>query len=95
MIVNRDSLNAMYNGFKTAYSQAFAGVQPMWNKIATLIPSTRSGNTYGYRISKETLRRWMAEAGLWQVTKGRRRTLHPPSRRTADTKVQAKDQGGS
>ena len=32
----------------------------------------------GYRVSKETQRRWMVGAGLWQVTKGRRRALHPP-----------------
>jgi transposase len=32
----------------------------------------------GYRVSKETLRRWMVEAGLWRVAKGRRQTLHPP-----------------
>jgi len=32
----------------------------------------------GYTVSKETLRTWMVEAGLWQVAKGRRQTLHPP-----------------
>ena len=32
----------------------------------------------GYAVSKETLRTWMVEAGLWQVAKGRRRALHPP-----------------
>lgn len=32
----------------------------------------------GYCVSKETLRTWMAEAGLWQVARGRRQTLHPP-----------------
>ena len=32
----------------------------------------------GYAVSKETLRTWMVEAGLWHVAKGRRQTLHPP-----------------
>ena len=32
----------------------------------------------GYAVSKETLRTWMVEAGLWQVAKGRRQTRHPP-----------------
>ena len=32
----------------------------------------------GYRVSKETLRVWMVEAGLWREAKGRRQTLHPP-----------------
>ena len=35
----------------------------------------------GYAISKETLRSWMSEAGLWQVAKGRRRRVHPPRTR--------------
>lgn len=32
----------------------------------------------GHRVSKETLRQWMIEAGLWSAAPGRRRALHPP-----------------
>jgi len=32
----------------------------------------------GLQVSKETLRGWMIEAGLWQAAKGRRVCLHPP-----------------
>ena len=32
----------------------------------------------GLRLSKETARTWMIEAGLWQAAKGRRASLHPP-----------------
>jgi len=32
----------------------------------------------GLQVSKETLRGWMIEAGLWQAAKGRRICLHPP-----------------
>lgn len=32
----------------------------------------------GHAVSKETVRGWMAEAGLWQVVKGKRRRPHPP-----------------
>ncbi|MFN3594243.1 MAG: helix-turn-helix domain-containing protein [Thiobacillaceae bacterium] len=32
----------------------------------------------GWQISKETLRGWMIEAGLWQAARGRRVCLHPP-----------------
>ncbi|MDR2189614.1 MAG: ISNCY family transposase [Azonexus sp.] len=32
----------------------------------------------GLGVSKETLRRWLLEAGLWQASKGRRQRLHPP-----------------
>jgi len=32
----------------------------------------------GLKVSKETLRGWMIEAGLWKAVKGRRVRLHPP-----------------
>lgn len=32
----------------------------------------------GHAISKETLRHWMSEAGLWRVAQGRRQAVHPP-----------------
>ena len=32
----------------------------------------------GLQVSKETLRGWMLEAGLWQAAKGHRISLHPP-----------------
>lgn len=32
----------------------------------------------GRQVSKETLRGWMIEAGLWQAARGRRVCLHPP-----------------
>lgn len=37
----------------------------------------------GLNVSKETLRGWMIEAGLWQAARGRRVTLHPPRPRRA------------
>jgi transposase len=37
----------------------------------------------GYKVSKETLRRWMTEAGLWQPVSGRRGRVHPPRPRRA------------
>ena len=61
MIVNRDSLNAMYNGFKTAYNQAFAGVAPMWNKVATLVPSTNKVENYGWLGQFPKLREWIGD----------------------------------
>jgi len=75
MIVNRDSLNAMYTGFKTAFNQAFAGVQPMWNKIATLVPSTAKLETYGWIGQFPNLREWIGDrqvkslaASSYQIT---------------------------
>ena len=32
----------------------------------------------GVQVSKETVRQWMIEAGLWKAVRGRRKRLHPP-----------------
>lgn len=61
LIINRDSLNAMYNGFKTAYNQAFAGVTPMWSKVATLVPSTNKVENYGWLGQFPKLREWIGD----------------------------------
>jgi phage major head subunit gpT-like protein len=61
MIVNRDSLNAMYNGFKTAYNQAFANVSPIWEKVATLVPSTAKVENYGWLGQFPRLREWIGD----------------------------------
>jgi hypothetical protein len=37
----------------------------------------------GFEVSKETLRRWMSEAGLWQASKAGGKKLHPPRPRRA------------
>jgi phage major head subunit gpT-like protein len=61
LIVNRDSLNAMYNGFNAAYSKAFAAVSPMWDKVATLVPSTSKVENYGWLGQFPKLREWVGD----------------------------------
>lgn len=61
IIVNRDSLNAMYNGFKTAFNNAFVGVKPMWEKVATLVPSSSKVENYGWLGQFPRLREWVGD----------------------------------
>jgi len=35
----------------------------------------------GFQVSRETLRGWLIEAGLWRAAAGRRRRVHPPRAR--------------
>src|SRR5690606_24620258 len=46
IIVNRDNLNTIYTGFKTAFQGAFSGVTPDWNTVATLVPSATKTEDY-------------------------------------------------
>ena len=61
MIINKENLDAMYQGFKTSYSQAFSGVSPMWNKVATLVPSSAKTENYGWLSEFPRLREWVGD----------------------------------
>lgn len=61
LVINRENLNAMYNGFKTAFNNAFGGVAPMWNKVATLVPSTAKVENYGWLGEFPMLREWIGD----------------------------------
>lgn len=61
MIVNRENLNTVYTGFKTAFSQAFAGVAPSWGQIATLVPSATKTEDYAWLGQWPKLREWIGD----------------------------------
>ena len=46
-------------------------------------PTAEHLRAEGFRLSKETLRRWMIEAGLWQAKRPRAPRVHPPRPRRA------------
>ena len=61
LVINAGNLAAMYQGFKTAFRGAFAGVAPDWNKIATLVPSTTASENYGWLGAWPQLREWIGD----------------------------------
>lgn len=67
MIINRENLNAMYNGFKAAFVKAFAGVMPDWSKVATLVPSTAKVENYGWLAEFPRLREWIGDRQIKSI----------------------------
>lgn len=67
MVINRENLNAMYNGFKAAFVKAFAGVTPDWNKVATLVPSTSKVENYGWLAEFPSLREWIGDRQIKSI----------------------------
>lgn len=61
MIINKDNLDAMYQGFKTSFTKGFTGVTPMWNKVATLVPSSTKTENYGWLSEWPKLREWIGD----------------------------------
>lgn len=61
MDINRATLDALTTGFRKDYSTGFAGVSPMWNKVATRIPSSTSKNTYVWLGDFPGMREWIGD----------------------------------
>lgn len=48
MIINSNNLAILHRAFNTAFQKGFTGVAPMWQKIATEVPSTTGSEDYGW-----------------------------------------------
>lgn len=61
LVINASNLSAIYQGFKTAFKNAFDGVQPDYQKIATVVPSTTKTENYGWLAAWPQLREWIGD----------------------------------
>ena len=61
LIINIDNLNAAFRGFKTAYQNAFTAAAPLWDRVATLVPSTTAEEDYGWLSALPQLREWIGD----------------------------------
>lgn len=59
MIVNLANLEAMFNGYNTLFSTAFAGAQSYASTIAMTVPSSARQETYGWMGAFPGLREWI------------------------------------
>lgn len=59
MIINRSNLATLETGFKATFNRGFAGVTPLWSKVATLVPSTTAKEDYGWLGSIPQMREWL------------------------------------
>lgn len=59
MIINGQTLDLAFRGFKTVYSDAFDGAQTHWDKIAMTVPSASREETYGWIGAFPQLREWI------------------------------------
>lgn len=61
MEITRATLDALTTGFRKNYTDGFAGVKPMWNRVATRIPSSTSKNTYTWLGDFPGMREWIGD----------------------------------
>lgn len=61
MIINRSTLDHLTRGFKASFQRGFAGVAPLWGKVATLVPSSTASEDYGWLGKIPGMREWIGD----------------------------------
>ena len=61
MIVNKANLSILYVAFKSAFAKGFSRQEPLWTRIATLVPSTTKEEKYGWLGQWPRLREWLGD----------------------------------
>ena len=61
MIINRTNLSNLNVGFKTTFNNAFAGVPLTYTRIATVVPSSTSMETYSWMVNTAGMREWIGD----------------------------------
>ncbi len=59
MIVNKQSIQAIFSNIKTTFHKAFEAAPSTWDKIAMLVPSNSSQNDYTWLENFPKMRRWI------------------------------------
>lgn len=59
--ITRTLLSNLFVGFKTSFQGGFAGVAPLWSRIATPVPSSTDSEEYGWLGSWPAIREWLGD----------------------------------
>lgn len=61
MIVNSQNLNGIFTGFKVIFTKAFDQAHTLYDKVATLVTSETSEESYKWLGNFPTMRKWIGE----------------------------------
>lgn len=61
MLINQNTMRSLYTGFNAAFQGGFTGVEPMYNRVATTVPSTTKSNEYGWLGQMPRVREWLGD----------------------------------
>lgn len=70
MLVTAAALDALRVGFRLDFNTGLAGHAPLWNRVATLVPSTTAANTYGWLRDFPRLREWLGDRVVKSISEG-------------------------
>ncbi|WP_315742825.1 MULTISPECIES: Mu-like prophage major head subunit gpT family protein [unclassified Bradyrhizobium] len=61
MIINRQNLDGLRVGFQTAFQGQLAQTATMYQRVATVVPSTHGSEAYGWLGKIPSVREWLGE----------------------------------
>lgn len=66
-VITAEILQAIRGGLRAEFEDVFEGVTPIWDQIATEVPSTSSGNNYGWLADVPDVREWIGERQIREL----------------------------
>tara|TARA_R110002110_G_scaffold122758_1_gene299146 strand:+ start:5324 stop:6220 length:897 start_codon:yes stop_codon:yes gene_type:complete len=68
MLINSQSLDLVFKGFQTLYTDAYLSAEVNWDKIAMTVPSSSREETYGWLGQFPQLREWLGPRHVHSLT---------------------------
>lgn len=68
LIINQASLNDLFVAFQAAFNTGFRDAKPLWDRIATLVPSGTRENHYAWLGQFPQLREWIGDRQIKDMT---------------------------
>lgn len=68
MIISTQNLRGIYIGFNTLFNKAFSEVEPLYDKIATITPSTTDTETYAWLGDIPGMREWIGDREIQNLS---------------------------
>lgn len=59
MLINKQNLQSMFDGFNTRFNEAFAGAKTFYEQVSMTVPSTGRTENYGWLGSFPGMREWL------------------------------------
>lgn len=64
MIVNKDSVDALFKSLKAIFNNALGAAESNWQKIAMKVPSTTGQNDYAWLSKFPKMRKWIGDKAV-------------------------------
>ncbi|MQX38599.1 Mu-like prophage major head subunit gpT family protein [Roseospira navarrensis] len=86
MLINKQNLHMVFEGYSTAFQKGFEGAPRFWDRVAMKVPSGSSSNAYGWLGQLPNVREWLGD----RVVKNLRVHSYALENRTFESTIEVK-----